>query len=279
MSNEIELNTRNKIKKKSTQLGLQIVSYIWSFKLSIIIIALIIFVIFFQKDVPYKPALITGHITLFVLFFKIELDNYTEKRKQKSLNRRLILAHLIDLYDVYHVYKNNPFDKGSNAGIGYIDERLQENPKFARDYREGIMIEFKKAVNDLQAIRNRQDANDKVMELVKSILTESDITLNGETYNSLADIEIYFSWSFIFNTKDDDKNLSPIIESVQKKAINKWDNETLYDNWQQYFKYINNIANRVIYENAVEESIYEIINQFENEKRNALNKVDNKTSL
>ncbi|OHR80031.1 hypothetical protein [Staphylococcus sp. HMSC34B12] len=279
MSNEIELNTRNKIKKKSTQLGLQIVSYIWSFKLSIIIIALIIFVIFFQKKISYKPALITGHITLFVLFFKIELDNYTEKRKQKSLNRRLILAHLIDLYDVYHVYKNNPFHKGSNAGIGYIDEQLQENPKYARDYREGIMIEFKKAVNDLQSIKNRQNANDKVMELVKSILTESDITLSGETYNSLSDIEVYFSWSFLFNTKDDEKNLSPIIESVQKKSINKWNNETLYDNWQQYFKYINNIANRVIYENAVEESIYEIINQFENERKNALKKVDKKTSL
>lgn len=279
MSNKIELNTKNKIKKKSNQLGLQIVSYIWSFKLSIIIIALIIFVIFFQKNTSYKPALITGHITLFVLFFKIELDNYTEKRKQKSLNRRLILAHLIDLHDVYHVYKNNPFDKGSNAGIGYIDEQLQKNPKFARDYREGIMIEFKKAVNDLQSIKNRQNANDKVMELVKSILTESDITLSGETYNSLSDIEFYFSWSFLFNTKDDEKNLSPIIESVQKKAINKWNNETLYDNWQQYFKYINNIANRVIYENAVEESINEIIRQFEYEQSNALKKIDNKTSL
>lgn len=279
MSNKIELNTKNKIKKKSNQLGLQIVSYIWSFKLSIVIICLIIFVIFFQKDTSYKPALITGHITLFVLFFKIELDNYTEKRKQKSLNRRLILAHLIDLHDVYHVYKNNPFDKGSNAGIGYIDERLQENPKFARDYREGLMIEFKKAVNDLQSIKNRQNANDKVMELVKSILTESDITLSGETYNSLSDIEFYFSWSFLFNTKDDEKNLSPIIESVQKKAINEWNNETLYDNWQQYFKYINNIANRVIYENAVEESINEIIRQFEYEQSNALKKIDNKTSL
>lgn len=279
MSNKIELNTKNKIKKKSNQLGLQIVSYIWSFKLSIVIICLIIFVIFFQKDTSYKPALITGHITLFVLFFKIELDNYTEKRKQKSLNRRLILAHLIDLHDVYHVYKNNPFDKGSNAGIGHIDEKLQENPKFARDYREGLMIEFKKAVNDLQSIKNRQNANDKVMELVKSILTESDITLSGETYNSLSDIEFYFSWSFLFNTKDDEKNLSPIIESVQKKAINKWSNETLYDNWQQYFKYINNIANRVIYENAVEESINEIIKQFEIEQSNALKKIDNKTSL
>lgn len=279
MSNEIELNTRNKIKKKSTQLGLRIVSYIWSFKLSIIIIALIIFVIFFQKKISYKPALITGHITLFVLFFKIELDNYTEKRKQKSLNRRLILAHLIDLYDVYHVYKNNPFDTGSVAGLHSIDEQLQNSPETILNYRDGIIIEFKKAVSDLQSIKNRQNANDKVMELVKSILTESDITLSGETYNSLSDIEFYFSWSFLFNTKDDEKKLSPIIESVQNKSIDEWNRKTLQDNYQQYWKYLENIANRIVYEIAVEKSIKEIINQFEDEQSNALKKIDNKTSL
>ncbi|WP_145460828.1 hypothetical protein [Staphylococcus haemolyticus] len=279
MSNEIELNTRNKIKKKSTQLGLQIVSYIWSFKLSIIIIGLIIFVIFFQKDVPYKPALITGHITLFVLFFKIELDNYTEKRKQKNLNRRLILAHLIDLYDVYHVYKNNPFDTGSIAGLQSISEQLQNSPDTVLNYRNGIIIEFRKAVNDLQSIKNRQNANDKVMELVKSILTESDITLSGETYNSLSDIEVYFSWSFLFNTKDDEKKLSPIIEDVQNNSIDEWNGQTLQDNWQQYRKYLENIANRIVYEIAVEKSINEIINQFENERKNALKKVGKKTSL
>lgn len=279
MSNKLELNTRNKIKKKSNQLGLQGISYIWYFKLSIIIIGLIIFVIFFQKDVPYKPALITGHITLFVLFFKVELDNYTEKTKQKSLNRRLILAHLIDLYSVYHVYKKNRFAKGSNATLSYIAEQVSENPKNVFKFRGDMIIEFKKAVSDLKAIRNRQDANDKVMELAKSILTESDITLSGETYTSLADIEVYFSWSYLFNIKDEETKLSPIIESIQNKSINKWDNETLYDNWQLYYEYLNNIANHIIYENAVEESINEIIKQFEIEQSNALKKIDNKTSL
>lgn len=279
MSNKLELNKKNKIKKKSNQLGLQIVSYIWYFKLSIIIIGLIIFVIFFQKDVPYKPALITGHITLFVLFFKVELDNYTEKTKQKSLNRRLILAHLIDLYSVYHVYKKNRFAKGSNATLSYIAEQVSENPKNVFKFRGDMIIEFKKAVSDLKAIRNRQDANDKVMELAKSILTESDITLSGETYTSLADIEVYFSWSYLFNIKDEETKLSPIIESIQNKSINKWDNETLYDNWQLYYEYLNNIANHIIYENAVEESINEIIKQFEIEQSNALKKIDNKTSL
>lgn len=279
MSNKLELNTRNKIKKKSNKLGLQGISYIWYFKLSIIIIGLIIFVIFFQKDVPYKPALITGHITLFVLFFKVELDNYTEKTKQKSLNRRLILAHLIDLYSVYHVYKKNRFAKGSNATLSYIAEQVSENPKNVFKFRGDMIIEFKKAVSDLKAIRNRQDANDKVMELAKSILTESDITLSGETYTSLADIEVYFSWSYLFNIKDEETKLSPIIESIQNKSINKWDNETLYDNWQLYYEYLNNIANHIIYENAVEESINEIIKQFEIEQSNALKKIDNKTSL
>lgn len=221
-----------------------------------------------------KPTLISGSIALFVLFFKIEWDNFDKARNQKQMNKRLVLAHLIDLYDIRNQLKKYTFAKASKANHQHIDDELRENIKNIITYEKDMKLEIKTALKNIKIVDQRKAINSKLLNTIQSMLIENKIILSKDTYESLSAIQFYVSWSDIFNIEKDKENLESIIKS-SAISIDELKYDELEDMWKQVYKHIKNTANRVIYEQAIEKALKDIIVRLEQEKGSAKKRLKN----
>lgn len=265
---------KRKVRKKGKQIAIELLFYVWTFKISIAIACILFYLFKYSGYTEIKPTLISGSIALFVLFFKIEWDNFDKARNQKQMNKRLVLAHLIDLYDVRNQLKKYTFAKASKANHQHIDDELRENIKNIITYEKDMKLEIKTALKNIKIVDQRKAINSKLLNTIQSMLIENKIILSKDTYKSLSAIQFYVSWSDIFNIEKDKENLESIIKS-SAISIDELNYDELEDMWKQVYKHIKNTANRVIYEQAIEKALKDIIVRLEQEKGSAKKRLKN----
>lgn len=265
---------KRKVSKNGKQLAIDFLLSVCTFKISIAIACILFYLFKYSGYTEIKPTLISGSIALFVLFFKIEWDNFDKARNQKQMNKRLVLAHLIDLYDIRNQLKKYTFAKASKANHQHIDDELRENIKNIITYEKDMKLEIKTALKNIKIVDQRKAINSKLLNTIQSMLIENKIILSKDTYESLSAIQFYVSWSDIFNIEKDKENLESIIKS-SAISIDELNYDELEDMWKQVYKHIKNTANRVIYEQAIEKALKDIIVRLEQEKGSAKKRLKN----
>lgn len=267
---------KRKVSKNGKQLAIAIdfLLSVWTFKISIAISFVLFYLFKYSGYTDIKPTLISGSIALFVLFFKIEWDNFDKARNQKQMNKRLVLAHLIDLYDIRNQLKKYTFAKASKANHQHIDDELRKNIKNIITYEKDMKLEIKTALNNIKIVDQRKAINSKLLNTIQSMLIENKIILSKGTYKSLSAIQFYVSWSDIFNIEKDKENLESIIKS-SAISIDEWNHDELKDMWQQVYRHISKTEMRVLYEQAIEKALKDIIVRLEQEKGSAKKRLKN----
>lgn len=200
-----------------------------NFKISIILVFILVLVFYTQVNNNHFPAFLSGNIALIVMFFKIEWDERKENKNIRMNSQRLILAYLNDLRDIALTFTNHTFTTSEEEN-NLIEMRERMNNGTATN-EDGLVIyyEAKRTMENLSVFRKRQTAHQDLRTIVKKVLLDSNIEIDEKLYENLNELQQFDYALSELNLEDIDEKFN----SYGQDIINVGGNFTIsYQNYE-----------------------------------------------